>query len=133
MAVLIIDCSFGLFGTDCMQVLYLGRAPHTKETLPDFREECRVTRLSRVFRELTGSLRTPGFWGVTLSQSCTCTCSMQTISVITKIIYIYKRTTTKVVSIIIYRHIQSPIYLYMYNFYYKTLEIAEAALVSTYL
>ena len=68
-----------------------------------------------------------------LSQSCTCTCSIQTISVITKIIYIYKRTTTGVVSIKIYTHIQSPIYLYMYIFYYKTLEIAEAALVSTYL
>ena len=26
------------------QVLYLGRAPRTKETLPDFREWCRVTR-----------------------------------------------------------------------------------------
>ena len=48
-----------------MQVLYLGRAPRTKETLPDFREKCRVTRHSRVFRGLTGSQRTPGFWGVT--------------------------------------------------------------------
>ena len=44
-----------------MQVLYMGRAPRTKETLPDFREKCRVTRHSRVFRELTGSQRTPGF------------------------------------------------------------------------
>ena len=42
------------------------------------------------------------------------TYSIQTISVITKIIYIYKRTTTGVVSIKIYTHIQSPIYLYMY-------------------
>ena len=41
-----------------MQVLYLGRAPRTKETLPDFREKCQVTRHSRVFRELTGSQRT---------------------------------------------------------------------------
>ena len=48
-----------------MQVLYLGRAPRTKETLPDFREKCRVTRHSRVFRGLTGSQRTPGVWGVT--------------------------------------------------------------------
>ena len=48
-----------------MQVLYLGRAPRTKETLPDFCEKCRVTRHSRVFRGLTGSQRTPGFWGVT--------------------------------------------------------------------
>ena len=48
-----------------MQVLYLGRAPRTNETLLDFREKCRVTRHSRVFRRLTGSQRTPGFWGVT--------------------------------------------------------------------
>ena len=54
-----------MFGTGYMQVLYLGRAPGTKETLPDFREKCRVTRHSLVFRWLTGSQRTPGFWGVT--------------------------------------------------------------------
>ena len=38
-----------LFGTGYAgfrQVLYLGRAPHTKKTLPDFREKCRVTRHS---------------------------------------------------------------------------------------
>ena len=39
MAVLIVDCYIGLFGTCFMQVLYLGRAPCTKETLPDFREK----------------------------------------------------------------------------------------------
>ena len=50
-----------------MKILYLGRAPRTKETLPDFREKCRVTRHSRAFRGLTGSQRTPGFWGVTSS------------------------------------------------------------------
>ena len=44
---------------------FLGRAPRTRETLPDFRELCRVTRHSRVFRGLTGSQRTPWFWGVT--------------------------------------------------------------------
>ena len=54
-----------MFGTGYMQVLYLGRAPRTKETLPDFREKCRVTRHSRVFRGLTASQRTPEFWGVT--------------------------------------------------------------------
>ena len=43
-----------------MQVFYLGRAPRTKETLPDFREKCRVIRHSLVFRGLTGSQRTPG-------------------------------------------------------------------------
>ena len=41
--------------------LYLGRAPCTKETLPDFREKCQVTRHLQVSRGLTGSQRTPGF------------------------------------------------------------------------
>ena len=48
-----------------MQVLYFGRAPRTKETLPDFQKWRRVTRHPLVFRGLTGSQRTPGFWGVT--------------------------------------------------------------------
>ena len=50
-----------MFGTCYIQVLYLGRAPCTKETLPDFHEWRRVTRHPLVFRELTGSQRTPGF------------------------------------------------------------------------
>ena len=48
-----------------MQVPYLGRAPRTKETLPDFLKWRRVTRHPFVFRKLTGSQRTLGFWGVT--------------------------------------------------------------------
>ena len=48
-----------------MQVLILGRAPRTKETLPDFLKWRRVTRPPLVFRGLTGSQRTPRFWGVT--------------------------------------------------------------------
>ena len=36
------------------QVCTLGKAPRTKETLPDFYEWCRVTRLPRVFCRLTG-------------------------------------------------------------------------------
>ena len=56
----ILDC-LGQVNAGFIQVLYLGRAPRTKETLPDFREKCRVTRYSRVFRGLTGSQRTPGF------------------------------------------------------------------------
>ena len=56
----ILDC----LGQD-MQVLYLGRAPYTKEVLPDFLKWRRVTRPPLVFRGLTGSQRTPGFWGVT--------------------------------------------------------------------
>ena len=55
----------GLFGAGFIQVLFLGKAPRTKETLPDFLKWRRVTRHSRVFRGLTGSQRTPGFWGVT--------------------------------------------------------------------
>ena len=44
-----------------MQVLYLGRAPRTKETLPDFLKWSRVTRHPFVFRGLTDSQRTLGF------------------------------------------------------------------------
>ena len=51
-----------------MQVLFLGRAPRTKETLPDFLKWRRVTRPPLVFRGLTGSQRTPEFWGVTFSE-----------------------------------------------------------------
>ena len=46
-----------LFGTGyagLRQVLYLGRASRTKETLPDFREKCRVTRHSLVFPRVDG-------------------------------------------------------------------------------
>ena len=43
-----------------MQVMYLGRAPRTKESLPDFLKWCRVTRHPLVFHGLTGSQRTPG-------------------------------------------------------------------------
>ena len=37
---------FGIGYAGFRQILYLGRAPRTKETLPDFREKCRVTRHS---------------------------------------------------------------------------------------
>ena len=51
----------GLLGKGFMQVLYLGRAPRTKETLPNFLKWHRVTRHPLVFRRLTGSQRTIGF------------------------------------------------------------------------
>ena len=64
-------CNYiGLLGTGFMQVMYLGRAPHTNETLPDFLKWRQVTRHPLVFRGLTGSQRTPGFgashkdWGI---------------------------------------------------------------------
>ena len=49
-----------------IQVLYLGRAPRTKETLPDFLKWRRVTRHPLVFRGLTGSQRTPEFGALQL-------------------------------------------------------------------
>ena len=67
--VLGIYCIYWTVWDRFMQVMYLGRAPRTKETLPDFREKCWVIQYSRVFRGLTGSQRTPGFWGVTHSYS----------------------------------------------------------------
>ena len=55
----------GQVNAGLIQELYLGRSPRTKETLPDFLKWSRVTRPPLVFRGLTGSQRTPGFWGVT--------------------------------------------------------------------
>ena len=46
----ILEC----FGQD-MLILYLGRAPRTKEALPDFLKWRRVTQHPLVFRGLTGS------------------------------------------------------------------------------
>ena len=54
----ILDC-LGQVNAGFIQVLYLGRAPRTKETLPEFLKWRRVPPL--VFRGLTGSQRTPGF------------------------------------------------------------------------
>ena len=50
----------GLFGTSFMQVFYLGRAPRTKETLPDFLKWRRVPRHPLVFRRLTVVNGPPG-------------------------------------------------------------------------
>ena len=60
----ILDC-LGQSNAGFIQVLYLGRALHTKETLLDFLKWRRVTRHPLVFHGLTGSQQTPGFWGVT--------------------------------------------------------------------
>ena len=60
----ILDC-LGQVNAGYLQVLYLGRALRTKETLPDFLKWRRVIRPLLVFRGLTGSQWTPGFWGVT--------------------------------------------------------------------
>ena len=68
-AVLDLYCIYWTVWDRYMQVLYLGRAPRTKETLPDFLKWRQVTRHPLVFRGLTGSQRTPGFWGVTTASS----------------------------------------------------------------
>ena len=62
----------GLLGTGFMQVLYLDRASHIKETLSDFLKWSRVTRYPLVFRELTGSQRTPEKWDVTPFHAMSC-------------------------------------------------------------
>ena len=48
-AFLLMDCYIGLLGQVIYGLCIPGRAPHIKETLPDFREKCRVTQHSRVF------------------------------------------------------------------------------------
>ena len=61
--------SLGLYWTAWDRLyagLKLGRAPRTKETLPDFLKWRRVTRPPLIFRGLTGSQRTPGDRGVTV-------------------------------------------------------------------
>ena len=65
--VLDIYCIYWTVWDRYMQVLYLARALRTKETLPDFLKWRRVARHLLVFCGLTGSQRTPGFWGVTIS------------------------------------------------------------------
>ena len=50
----------GLLGIGFMQVFHLGRAPRTKETLPDFLKWHRVTRIPRF-----GASTNPRVWGVT--------------------------------------------------------------------
>ena len=65
-AIILLACGPCVAILNCLeQVLYLGRAPRTMETLPYFREWCRVTRHPLVFRRLTGYQRTPRSWGVT--------------------------------------------------------------------
>ena len=44
-----------------MQVLYLGRAPCTKELCPIFVKNVKSPDIHECFRWLTGSQQTPGF------------------------------------------------------------------------
>ena len=55
-------CNYiGLLGTGFMQIMYLGRAPCAKKTLPDCLKWRWVTRHPLVFRGLTSSQQTLGF------------------------------------------------------------------------
>ena len=61
--IILLACGPGVVIVNCWdKFCTLGRAPRTKETLPDFHEWCRVTRHPRIFRGLMGCQRTPGFW-----------------------------------------------------------------------
>ena len=48
-AILLMYLDIGLLGQVIYRLCTKGRAPRTKETLPDFRERCRVTWHSRAF------------------------------------------------------------------------------------
>ena len=65
MAIILLVCRPCVVIVDYWDMLFLGRAPRTKETLPNFCEWCLVTRHLRVSHGLTGCQRTPRFWGVT--------------------------------------------------------------------
>ena len=52
--ILLMDCYIGLLGQVIYRLCIPGRAPRTKETLPDFREKCLVTQHSRVFPLVDG-------------------------------------------------------------------------------
>ena len=54
LAVLLMDCYIGLLGQVIYKLCIPGRAFCTKETLPNFREKCRVTLQSRVFPRVDG-------------------------------------------------------------------------------
>ena len=53
-AVLLMDCYIGLLGQVIYRLCIPGKAPRTKETLPDFCEKCRVTQHPRVFPWVDG-------------------------------------------------------------------------------
>ena len=58
---------FGIGYASFRQVLYLGRAPHTKETLPDFIKVASGNPTSTCIPRVDGYSTDPRFWGVTLN------------------------------------------------------------------
>ena len=65
MAVLIIDCYIGLFGTSFIQVMYFVELPVQRRLCLIFVRNVGSPDIHECFRGLTGSQRTPGIWGVT--------------------------------------------------------------------
>ena len=64
MAIILLACGPCVVIVNCWdRFCTLGRAPHTKETLPDFCELCWVTRHPRVFRGLKGLSTDPRVLG----------------------------------------------------------------------
>ena len=55
----------GLFGTSICRYYFWVELPVQRRLCPIFLKWRRVTRPPLIFRGLTGSQRTPGFWGVT--------------------------------------------------------------------
>ena len=79
-------CGPGVVCVKCWDRLcILGRAPRTKETLPDFHEWCRVIRHSLIFRGLTGGQRDTPIFGASHH---VCTLSFKIRG------YFYKKTMT---------------------------------------
>ena len=63
-AIILLACGPCVVIVNCwIRFCILGRAPRTKETLPDFHEWCRVTRHPQVFCGLTGCQWTPPVLG----------------------------------------------------------------------
>ena len=66
-AIILLACGPCVVVVNCWyKFCTLGRAPRTKETLPDFHEWCQVTQHPLVFRGLTDCQRTSGEWGITI-------------------------------------------------------------------
>ena len=64
MAVFVIDCYIGLFGTGLCRFCFWVELPVQKRLCLILVKNVGLPLHSRVFRRLTGSQRTPGKWGV---------------------------------------------------------------------
>ena len=65
MAVFVIDCYIGLFGTGLCRFCIWVELPVQRRLCPIFVRNVGSPDIHNCFRGLTGSQRTPGIWGVT--------------------------------------------------------------------